>query len=232
MFPYYGSKQSLIDKYPPPKLNTIIEPFAGSAQYSLRYFERDVILIDRDKKIVDIWNWLKQVTVSEIMKLPDLGRQGRYDEISWSCQAEADYMGYLIKYASADPGRTVSPKIRAERPNRVKFNLEKTANSLHKIKHWTILHSSYEDAPQIEATWFIDPPYVVGGNQYKFGSKRINYQELGRWCMSRPGQIIVCENDGGYWLPFRDLQKRQGPAGIKMERVFTREPYFYQQKMF
>jgi site-specific DNA-adenine methylase len=33
MFSYYGSKSKIIDHYPAPKFNKIIEPFAGSARY-------------------------------------------------------------------------------------------------------------------------------------------------------------------------------------------------------
>jgi hypothetical protein len=31
----------------------------------------------------------------------------------------------------------------------------------------------------------------------------IDYSALADWCTSLPGQVIVCENDGATWLPFR-----------------------------
>lgn len=37
MFSYYGSKSKIVDLYQPPKFDKIIEPFAGSARYSLKY---------------------------------------------------------------------------------------------------------------------------------------------------------------------------------------------------
>ncbi|KKK76293.1 hypothetical protein LCGC14_2865080, partial [marine sediment metagenome] len=37
MWPYFGSKQSLVKYYPAPEYSDIIEPFAGSAKYSLKY---------------------------------------------------------------------------------------------------------------------------------------------------------------------------------------------------
>lgn len=40
-FPYYGSKWSLGPLYPAPRHDRIIEPFAGSACYSLHHPERD-----------------------------------------------------------------------------------------------------------------------------------------------------------------------------------------------
>ena len=33
---YYGGKYRAAPAYPPPRLGTIVEPFAGSAGYSLR----------------------------------------------------------------------------------------------------------------------------------------------------------------------------------------------------
>jgi site-specific DNA-adenine methylase len=35
MWSYYGGKSKIVQYYPDPKYDTIIEPFAGSAQYSL-----------------------------------------------------------------------------------------------------------------------------------------------------------------------------------------------------
>jgi len=43
MWSYYGSKKSIIDKYPPPKYGKIIEPFAGVASYSMKYWDRVIV---------------------------------------------------------------------------------------------------------------------------------------------------------------------------------------------
>lgn len=40
-FTYFGGKYRIAPRYPKPQYNTIIEPFAGSAGYSLRYPERE-----------------------------------------------------------------------------------------------------------------------------------------------------------------------------------------------
>jgi predicted RNA methylase len=54
-----------------PKANfdTIIEPFAGSAAYSLYQdnWKKNVILIEKDPKVASIWEWLiNKATVNEI----------------------------------------------------------------------------------------------------------------------------------------------------------------------
>jgi hypothetical protein len=58
MFSYYGSKSKIVDYYPPPKYKRIIEPFAGSARYSLKYWQNDVLLVDKYPVIVEVWNYL------------------------------------------------------------------------------------------------------------------------------------------------------------------------------
>src|SRR3990167_8941757 len=45
---YYGGKWKVGPRYPVPLHDTIIEPFAGAAGYSLRYFDRKIILIEKD----------------------------------------------------------------------------------------------------------------------------------------------------------------------------------------
>jgi len=75
MFYYYGRKKRLAKYYPSPQYDTIIEPFAGSAAYSLHgdYWRKQIILIERDECVDLIWKWLiEQATSQDIEKLPVL----------------------------------------------------------------------------------------------------------------------------------------------------------------
>ena len=72
MFSYYGSKSKIVDYYPSPKHKKIIEPFAGSARYSLKYWQNDVLLVDKYHIIVRTWKWLQQCSENDIRKLPIL----------------------------------------------------------------------------------------------------------------------------------------------------------------
>ena len=45
MFYYYGRKQKIFGKYPKPQFDTIIEPFAGSAAYSMNYYKNNFVLL-------------------------------------------------------------------------------------------------------------------------------------------------------------------------------------------
>ena len=53
MFYYYGRKKQMAKHYPSPNYDTIIEPFAGSAAYSLfgDNWQKNVILIEKDKQV-------------------------------------------------------------------------------------------------------------------------------------------------------------------------------------
>ena len=75
MFYYYGRKKQIAKYYPEPKYDTIVEPFAGSAAYSLykEHWRKRVILIEKDKKVYDIWEWLiNEATPQMINNLPSL----------------------------------------------------------------------------------------------------------------------------------------------------------------
>ena len=68
MWGYYGSKSKIVNKYPVPKHDKIIEPFAGTAQYSLKYFDKDILLIEKYDVIVRLWTWLKKCSKKELKK--------------------------------------------------------------------------------------------------------------------------------------------------------------------
>ncbi|MDB5490460.1 MAG: hypothetical protein JWO78_309 [Micavibrio sp.] len=69
-FSYFGSKYKLANKYGAPRYETVIEPFAGSAAYSVYWEPKNVILIDKSPVIVSIWNYLINATENQIMDLP------------------------------------------------------------------------------------------------------------------------------------------------------------------
>ncbi|MBF0103581.1 MAG: DNA adenine methylase, partial [Desulfobacterales bacterium] len=75
MFYYYGRKKQIIRHYPHPNYDTIVEPFAGSAAYSLNglNWQKKVILVEKDRQVYEIWKWLvKDATVDSIKQLPEL----------------------------------------------------------------------------------------------------------------------------------------------------------------
>ena len=96
---------------------------------------------------------------------------------------------------------------------------ERIASQLGTIRHWTLIEGDYTEAPDIAATWFIEPPYEVAGRHYRH--RPTDYGELAAWCRSRRGQTIVCENVGAEWLPFepwRDCKANESKTGGKVSR--------------
>lgn len=222
MWGYYGSKSKIVNKYPKPIYDKIIEPFAGTAQYSLKYFESDVLLVDKYEIIVKLWKWLQQCSKQDILSLPRLKCGENVDNFTWDCDEAKWLVGFIITGAPAQPKKTASKWKTEIRPNTQDYKLNMIAENLFKIKHWNIIHGDYIDLKNDTATWFIDPPYQFGGEYYKFGNKNINFNELGDWCKERNGQIIVCENSKANWLPFEPLVEMRGNKFKTTECVFIK----------
>jgi site-specific DNA-adenine methylase len=208
-FGYYGGKwRDAIKHYPPPQHEVIVEPFAGSAGYSLRYAQRKVVLCELDPILAGVWKYLIEVSPAEIRRIRDLGPDECVDDLKVSQEARW-LVGFWLNRATTSPRKRPSRWMRDEiRPGsfwgqRVRDTI---ASQVELIRHWKIYNCSYVDCPVTgAATWFVDPPYQGAGRHYRFGSSEIDFDELTDWCTSRPGLVIVCENDGAAWLPFHRL---------------------------
>jgi len=217
MISYYGSKSKLVDLYPEPIHDKIIEPFAGSARYSLKYWDRDILLIDKYEPIIKMWHWLQQATEKDLDNLPVLKQGESLSDFKLS-EGERLFLSFIVSNGVSSPRNTVTKRAAPD----IKYKIQTTKDILNKIKHWDIRLGDYSDIDNCEATWFIDPPYFNGGEHYPKGSKYIDYKELANWCKSRQGQVIVCENDSANWLPFTHLKEYWG--GIKR----SNEVIYYQ----
>ena len=210
MWGYYGSKSKIVDHYPEPIYDKIIEPFAGTAQYALKYFDRDVLLIDKYEVIVRLWKWLQQCSPNDILSLPRLKCGENVDDFNWDCDEAKWLVGFIITGAPTIPKKTASKWKTIVRPNTQDYKLNYIANNLFKIKHWEIRQGDYSQIENTKATWFVDPPYQVGGEYYKHSSKDIDYKHLAEWCKNRSGQVIVCGNTNDTWMDFKPLVSIHG----------------------
>ncbi len=212
MFYYYGRKKQIAKYYPKPAYDTIIEPFAGAAAYSLYQdnWKKNVILIEKDPKVFDIWDWLiNRATISEIENLPMLKVGEKSSEFLHIIHA-ATKMAFAFKTIKVTPV--------LERNWEISRRVMK--ENLHKIKHWQIINDDYSVAPDIEATWFIDPPYKgEAGMGYRYGSNTIDYTQLAEWAKQRKGEVIFCEGENGDYLDFKPLLNLKGVAGKVSKEV-------------
>jgi hypothetical protein len=230
-FSFFGSKWRVANYYPKPTHNTIIEAFAGSAGYALRYPIHQVRLFDLDPVICGLWDYLIHVTPAEIKRLPLVF--SHIDELNVCPEAKA-LIGFWLNKGSVQPAKSPSKWMRdyqARQPGCTYWSaavVERIASQVESIRHWTISQVSYADIPDLgPATWFIDPPYEDAGRAYKFHS--IDYVNLGEWCRTRRGQVVVCENAGAEWLPFRPFRTIKGLEGSRggkksVEVIWTNDP--------
>jgi hypothetical protein len=205
-FSYFGSKWAIAGRYHAPVYDTIIEPFAGSAGYSLRYPAHRVVLYDKSPVIVGIWRYLITADPAEILALPDIEDGATVADYDLS-DPQRWLIGFWVCAAAASPQKTPTgwtkrhpdknywgPRVRA-----------RLASQVPAIRHWRAECLSYQEIPNQRATWLIDPPYKVAGKHYPHGSRQIDYAHLGAWCGGRRGQVIACEQTGADWLPFEHL---------------------------
>ncbi len=211
-FSFYGGKWRVGRHYPNPMFETIVEPFAGSAGYSVRHFEKRVVLVERDPKIAATWRFLLGSSVGDILALPEISPGQTVNDLN-VCEEARYLIGWWLNKGSATPKISPSYWMRQGLRPRPHWGPEirsRLAHQVEKIKHWVLIEADWSRAPNIEATWFVDPPYEKAGKHYRYNSKDIDYFRLSKWCSTvLRGQIIVCENVGASWLPFQPLEKHQ-----------------------
>ena len=218
MFKHYGGKWRLSSRAPAPAHDTIVEPFAGAAGYSLRYGAgRRVLLYDTDPDTVAIWEYLLGASVEDIERL-------RWTVEPVHARADVRDLGLqraemlLVQRWLTTQGSRSNWRMTPSGSAFVKnlpgsYWSDRTINriqdQLSSVAKWEVHWSSYADAPDIKAVWHIDPPYQSNKDaqaEYKHAS--IDYGVLAAWCKARRGQVMVHEQHGADWLPFETLDVR------------------------
>lgn len=215
-FSYYGSKYRLCQQgfYPKPKTNNVvIEPFAGSATYSVYHEPERAILIDKNPVIIGIWNYLINASEKQILDLPTLVDVHIFDfkdALKELQQSERDLIGFWMGKAQTRPPKSVTnwfEKYHKKSGCMVwnEFVKDRIINQLPKIRKWCAVQDDYTILDNLQQdcrkhTYFIDPPYSsTAGKKYKYN--KINYAHLRWWIeQNQCSQIIACENQN---LTFR-----------------------------
>jgi hypothetical protein len=159
-----------------------------------------------------IWKWLiNEATPESIRALPDLKIGDKTSEFL-----------HIIHAASKMAFKYKTIKVTPVLERNWEISKRTMAENLYKIKHWEIICGDYTCAPNIIATWFIDPPYKSSpGMGYRYGSDSIDYEFLAKWALERKGEVIFCEGEYGDYLPFRNLKELKGVAGkSSSEKIF------------
>lgn len=213
MFYYLGRKQRIAHLYPQPEYARIVEPFAGSAAYSMHgdNWQLDVTLVELDSNTMSVWRYLQAAERSDILALPDVQPGEKLSDFALLSEPERWLMRYAINPGSSQRSNVVT------RFSRWHVQKPEVARNLHKIKHWTLIEGDYRVAPDVEATWFIDPPYHRSGRFYM--TNDLHYPEVAAFACSRRGQVVVCEQDGADWLPFIALRDERSARGTSSREV-------------
>lgn len=203
---YYGGKWRVAARYgePLPGL-PIVEPFAGAAGYATRFgADRDVVLVEANPTIAGIWRWLVRATPDDVMAVSDVPAGGTVDDVDAPVEAR-HLLGFWLNAATTTPGKTPSRFFREQRQAGPHFGWvearARIAAQVLRIRLWTVIEGDYTQAPDVAATWFVDPPYSTPAGRY-YPAQVGDYAALGTWCALREGRVIVCEQEGAGWLPF------------------------------
>lgn len=225
MFYFYGGKRRLARFYPAPQHKIVVEPFAGSASYSVRHLvpvkgERLIeraILIEKDPRVCETWQRLLAMEPDELLAMP----------IPEAGERTSDFL-FMTSACSNRIARTKEMTVTGRMPVVIRRMLKQIAAVLPHVKgRVEIIQGDYTAAPDIEATWFVDPPYHVDGRAQTRGmgyaegcdSYALDYDSLGSWCQERRGQVIACEQQGAIWLPFEHLRTARNSIGTTATEV-------------
>lgn len=214
--PVYGGKRSIASKYPPPEYDTIIEPFAGGAGYSLEHHEKQVKLYDLDERVVACWQYLIGASPADILSIPV--NINHVDELPNKFGQDVRWLvGWWMQPAGASgPAKSRSSWSRQHSGGSDVWSEKcraRLALQIEGIRHWKAEVSSFEALETATpATWFVDPPYQIMGKHYRQSANAIDFGFLAEWCRALPGQVMVCENQDADWLPFEALCDLNGGA--------------------
>lgn len=206
MFLYFGAKARLAPTYQAPRHDLIIEPFAGAAGYAMYWLQRRSLfrahLHDSDETVVRIWTQLLDMDPDHLWHYPlpthgavsndPIYLTGSVSSGSWGrFKARGDFQVTERQARDFARRRREMAKVLSRVQGRVTVEL-----------------SEYHKAANVEATWFVDPPYQLDGQHYNSGND-LDWAALGHWCRSRQGQVIVCESMGADWMDFTPHRQNQ-----------------------
>ena len=212
-FCYFGGKWALARHLGPPRYSHVVEPFAGGAGYSLYWEPPQVTLIEKSPLIAQLWRYLIQVSEREILSIPV--DKDHVDDLVGVCEEGRWLVGFWFNRGVSSPRKQRSAWCKQyqhkwPRTTWTETSRGQVASQLCQIRHWRIIEGSYETAPDIEAHWYVDPPYV-GVKGYE--CSQVDYPMLSVWCQTRQGFIQVSEAKGADWLPFLTFMEVKGTAG-------------------
>lgn len=213
LFKWFGSKWLSARLMPVPERDTVIEPYAGSAGYSLRHASKRVILWEDNPLVRELWHWLTGPATPEAIREIPLGVEPGTDIRTLGLtRGQELLLKHWQRTNNVGDCWTVSPW--GNKPGQWTANTRaRVAEDIMCVKHWEVRRPEPEDMRW--ATIFYDPPYEYN---YRYGFKpdAFDFADLAtaakHW--GKNTQVIVCEarcpktGIAPLYLPFRDFGSR------------------------
>ena len=228
LFKWFGSKWLASTLYPPPEHDTIFEPFAGSAGYSLRHHEKKIVLWEGNEQLEQLWRWLiGPAKTSDVLAMPIGIPEGTDIRDLGLSRGQALLLKHWQRTNNVGDCWTISPW--GNKPGQWTANTRaRVAEELHAVKHWQVHRIAYKTP----GTYFLDPPYLYN-YRYRFkddfSHKALVYDIS---TIPKKSQIIVCEaacqKTGRVpkYLPFKPFGSRITSRRKKTENHHSKE-YLY-----
>jgi hypothetical protein len=232
LFKWFGSKWSASKHYPPPLHDFVIEPYAGSAGYSLRHSDRQVSLYEANPLLQKLWQWIiEEAEPRDVLQIP-LGLAVKTD-ISALDLSEGQKL--LLKHwqRTNNVGNcwTVSPW--GHLPGQWTANTRaRVAREIECVKHWKFEKPSYRKV----ATYFLDPPYQFN---YDYRLPVEDYSALASLAtkeIPKGSQILFCEavcpltGKVPSYLPFQAFRSQVTSRRKATQSHHSKELLYYVEK--
>lgn len=153
-FSYYGSKYRLCQTgfYPKSKMgNIVVEPFAGSACYSIYHEPEIAILIDKNPTIIGVWNYLINAQEADILELPTNldDFESLLDMKNYFNNSAIDLIGFWVGKGKTTPVHHITKwwkKYHSEKCCRVwnEYTKQRIIKQLPKIRNWHAFLNNYD----------------------------------------------------------------------------------------
>ncbi len=162
---------------------------------------------------------MREVSEEEILNLPIIKFGDSLKNHTYLCQGAKNLIGFNLRRGTSRPNNYGD-----KRCSWSELHKKRVANNLYRTRTWDIILGDAFDMPIIKnATYFIDPPYMVDSHGYTHKLTNEDYVKLRNIIenlIKIGAQVIVCGNESDTWLDFTPLKKMQGIGKTHMECVF------------